>query len=75
MAEVSLEYIKQLEETIGKFLKPIEGVPLTIVVKAMTGHITIPWVDKDLHCAAIRGPLSAGLAQATKQVGKEGSGL
>jgi len=30
-------YIKQLEETIGKFLEPIRGVPFTVAIKALTG--------------------------------------
>jgi len=31
------EYIKQLEQTIGKFLKPMGGIPFPVVIKALTG--------------------------------------
>ena len=30
-------YIKQLEETIGKFLEPLKGIPFTVAIKALTG--------------------------------------
>lgn len=36
------DYVKQLEETIGKFLKPIEGIPFHIAIKALYGHKVIP---------------------------------
>jgi len=36
------DYVKQLEETIGKFLKPIEGIPFHIAIKALYGHQVIP---------------------------------
>lgn len=31
------KYIEKLEETIGKFLKPIQGIPFHIVIKALAG--------------------------------------
>ncbi len=31
------EYIRQLEQTISKFLEPIEKIPFPIVIKALTG--------------------------------------
>lgn len=31
------DYIKQLEETIGKFLEPLQGIPFPIAIKALTG--------------------------------------
>ena len=36
------DYVKELEETIEKFLKPVEGVPFHIAVKALYGHKVIP---------------------------------
>lgn len=30
-------YIKQLEETIGRFLEPLKGIPFTVAIKALTG--------------------------------------
>jgi len=35
-------YVKQLEKVIGKFLKPIEGIPFHIAIKALYGHEVIP---------------------------------
>lgn len=31
------DYIKELEETIGKFLEPLKGIPFPIAIKALTG--------------------------------------
>lgn len=36
------DYVKQLEETIGKFLKPIEGIPFHIAIKALYKHKVLP---------------------------------
>jgi hypothetical protein len=33
------DYINELEDTIGKFLKPIEGIPFHIAVKALCARI------------------------------------
>lgn len=37
----SEDYVKQLEETIGKFLKPVEGIPFHVVIEALYGHKVI----------------------------------
>jgi len=31
------EYIKQLEQTINKFLEPLKGIPFPVAIKALTG--------------------------------------
>lgn len=31
------EYIKQLEQTISKFLEPMKGIPFSVAIKALTG--------------------------------------
>jgi len=31
------EYIKQLEQAIGKFLEPMKGIPFPVAIKALTG--------------------------------------
>jgi hypothetical protein len=31
------EYIKQLEQAIGRFLEPMKGIPFPIAIKALTG--------------------------------------
>jgi hypothetical protein len=35
-------YIKQLEETITKFLEPLRDVPFTVAIKALTGFGLTP---------------------------------
>ncbi len=36
------EYIKQLEETLEKFLAPVRNVPFTLVIKVLSGHRILP---------------------------------
>ena len=31
------DYVRQLEETIGKFLEPLTAIPFTLAIKALTG--------------------------------------
>ena len=40
------KYIKELEETISQFLKPLKNVPFKIAIKAMSSCKVIPF-DKD----------------------------
>lgn len=40
------DYIKQLEESIAKFMAPLEGIPFPIAIKAISGHKVIPF-DRD----------------------------
>ena len=37
------DYIKQLEDTITKFMAPLEGIPFPIAIKAISGHEVIPF--------------------------------
>ena len=41
-------YIKQLEETISKFLKPLKDIPFPIAIKAISGHDVLAF-DKNSH--------------------------
>ena len=41
-------YIKQLEETISKFLKPLKDIPFPIAIKAISGHDVLVF-DKNSH--------------------------
>ncbi len=40
------EYIRELEETISQFLKPLKNIPFKIAIKAMSGYSVIPF-DKN----------------------------
>jgi len=37
------EYIKQLEQAIGKFLEPMKGIPFPVAIKALTGYNVLPF--------------------------------
>lgn len=37
------DYIKQLEDTIAKFMVPLEGIPFPIAIKAISGHEVVPF--------------------------------
>lgn len=37
------DYIKQLEDTIAKFMAPIKDIPFPIAIKAISGHKVIPF--------------------------------
>ncbi len=39
-------YIKQLEDTIAKFMAPLKGIPFPIAIKAISGHKVVPF-DKE----------------------------
>jgi nicotinic acid phosphoribosyltransferase len=40
------KYIKDLEQTISQFLKPLKNIPFKIAIKAMSGCKVIPF-DKN----------------------------
>jgi len=46
MMDEQEKYIKELEETISQFLKPLKDIPFKIVIKAVSGCKVIPF-DKD----------------------------
>jgi len=41
------EYIKQLEETINKFLEPLKGIPFPVAIKAISGFKVLAF-DKSI---------------------------
>jgi len=61
------DYIKQLEETIGKFLEPLRGIPFTVAIKALTGFRVLtfePSVEQNMK-------LLKQLSKAAKLGGKK----
>lgn len=46
MTDEKEKYIKELEETISQFLKPLKNIPFKIAIKAMSGCNVIPF-DKN----------------------------
>lgn len=61
------QYVRQLEETIKKFMAPLENIPFPIAIKAISGYEVIPFnkVDKDDKT------LLAKLSEAALIAGKE----
>jgi hypothetical protein len=69
-------YIKQLEETISKFLKPLKDIPFPIAIKAISGHEVLAFdknnqKDKELlnrltkaMDIVVRSAYKAGIATA-----------
>lgn len=49
----SNEYVKQLEDTIVKFLKPLKNIPFKIAIKAVSGCKVIPFNRNDPKRSAI----------------------
>ena len=69
-------YVKQLEETISKFLKPLKDIPFPVAIKAISGHEVLSFdknnqKDKELlnrltkaMNIAVRNAYKAGIATA-----------
>lgn len=41
------DYIKQLEDTISKFLKPLKDIPFPVAIKAISGHEVLSFDKSD----------------------------
>ncbi len=68
----SPKYIANLHETIRRFLEPIEGVRLNVVIRSLTGHRVLSWDENDQDCRALKGPLTKGLGATTRKLAKTG---
>jgi len=66
------EYVKQLEETIAKFLEPLENIPFPIAIKAISGYRVIPFNNEDDVDKALLGRLIKAMKIATKTANEEG---
>ena len=47
MMDEQERYIKELEQTISRFLKPLKNIPFKIAIKAMSGCKVIPFNKDD----------------------------
>jgi hypothetical protein len=61
-----------LEEALKRFLTPVEGVPLSVVVHALTGHKVLRWDLSDEHCRALNAPLCEGIREAAEATARNG---
>jgi hypothetical protein len=62
------EYVAKLEATLKRFMEPIDGIPLSVVVRALTGHRVLPWSEDDPSCKRLKAPLCDGVADAAKEI-------
>jgi len=64
-------YIRQLEETIWKFIKPIKDIPFPIVIKALTRHEVLKFnkiKDKKMIDLLVKAAENAGINAAEKGI-------
>ena len=66
------EYIKKLEDTIAKFMAPLEGIPFPIAIKAISGHKVIPFDRGNKHDSDLLDKLCQAADIAGKQAFQDG---
>ncbi len=66
------EYIKELEATISKFLKPLRNIPFPIAVKAISGYEVLPFDRTDKTNRALLDRLIKAMNIATESAYKKG---
>ncbi len=66
------DYIKQLEDTIAKFMAPLEGIPFPIAIKAISGHEVIPFDRGNKQDLDLLEKLCQGADIAGKQAFQDG---
>lgn len=64
------EYTRRLEETLKRFLEPIKGVPLPVVIEALTGFSVLKFDQAEN--AHILGLLKDGTTKAGRAAAKQG---
>ena len=65
-------YIKELEETIKQFLKPLNNIPFKIAMKAVSGCKVIPFNNDDPKDQQLLKDLIEAAKIATKNANKQG---
>ena len=66
------DYIKQLEETIAKFMAPLQGIPFPIAIKAISGYKVIPFSKEDKQDLNLLDKLCQAADMAGKQASQDG---
>ncbi len=66
------EYIKELEETISEFLKPLKNIPFRIAIKAISGCDVIPFNKNNPNDKQLLMDLIAATRLAVKNANKSG---
>lgn len=65
-------YIKQLEETISKFLKPLKDIPFPIAIKAISGHDVLAFDKNSREDKELLNRLTKAMDIAIKNAYKTG---
>ena len=66
------DYIKQLEETISKFLKPLKDIPFPIAIKAISGHKVLAFDKNSQKDKELLSRLTMAMDIAVKNAYKDG---
>ena len=66
------EYVKELEETIAKMIKPLKGIPLKIVIKSLSGFEVLDFDKNDPKDKELLNCLVKALKNAVEAINKEG---
>lgn len=66
------KYVKQLEDTISKFLKPLKNIPFKVAIKAISGCEVIPFNGKDPKDQQLLKDLIKATKVATKNAYQKG---
>lgn len=66
------QYIKDLELTLTKFLKPVRGIPFSLVVKSLSGFSIIPFNKEDDQDIILLRTLERAMEKATKLSNENG---
>ncbi len=66
------KYVRELEETIAKFMSPLKDIPFRIVIKAITGFSVVPFDRNSPADTALLGRLKDALNKALSDANQIG---
>ena len=64
--EIDENYVKDLEDTISKFMSPLKNIPFSIVIKVLSGFSIIPFDRNDNSDKILLKKLIEGINNAMK---------
>jgi hypothetical protein len=66
------QYVKNLEETISKFMAPLKDIPFPIVIRVISGFSIVPFKKSNKADKALLEKLIKAMRKATKTANKTG---
>lgn len=66
------KYIKELEETIAKFMAPLKGIPFPIVIQVLSGHKVLPFDETSRDDRSLLSKMERAAATAGKNAFNKG---